>query len=136
MSQKLSDLRVPLEEVFGPLLSSLFASVEGPSLMALWDGILQCSDPVLSIFMIVVITINAADSLSEMNSASGALELLTEALKMMEEEDVPGCGLFFFIFFPKLTLVVLSEILNNNFIQIRFNRFGYKLSRSHTSVAY
>lgn len=72
--------------------------------MALWDGILQCSDPVLSIFMIVVITINAADSLSEMNSASGALELLTEALKMMEEEDVPGCGLFSFTFSQKSLL--------------------------------
>lgn len=105
--------------------------------MALWDGILQCSDPVLSIFMIVVITINAADSLSEMNSASGALELLTEALKMMEEEDVPGCGLKYFYFFSsKLLFWYFQKFENNNFIQIRFNRFGYKLSRSHTSVAY
>ena len=79
--------------------------------MALWDGILQCSDPVLSIFMIVVITINAADSLSEMNSASGALELLTEALKMMEEEDVPGCGFkYFYFFFSKIAFLVLSKI--------------------------
>ena len=33
--------------------------------MSLWDGILQCNDPILPIFLIVVLLINSAEQLSE-----------------------------------------------------------------------
>lgn len=89
VSQKLSDLRVPLHQAFAPLLSSLFAVIKSDATMALWDGIFQCNDCVLSIFMIVVLTINAGDSLTELSSTEEALELLNNCLSRMEEEDVP-----------------------------------------------
>jgi len=89
VSQKLSDLRVPLDHIFAPLLASLFAVANSNATMALWDGIFQINDCVLSIFMIVVLTINGAESLSQSASKEEAIRLLSDSLRQMDEEDVP-----------------------------------------------
>jgi len=76
LSQKLSDLRVPLNAAFSPFLSSLFAVAKSQAIMSLWDGILQCNDPILPIFLIVVLLINSAEQLAEAKCTQDVVRFL------------------------------------------------------------